>query len=285
MGDDTVDESTGEWSTVRRYDDVDYSRTPDGIAKVTICRPEVHNAFRPQTLVEISDALTHAREDPSIGVIVLTGEGDRAFCSGGDQRVRGDTGYLSDPGDPAAVGRFHVTDLQVQIRRLPKPVVAMVAGYAIGGGHVLQIVCDLTIAADNARLGQVGPKVGSFDGGFGAGLLADMVGVRKAKEIWFLCRQYDAAEALEMGLVNTVVPLADLESETLAWCRRMMELSPMALRLMKASFHAAEDGLAGIQQLAHDTNLLFYATDEAKEGREAFKAKRRPEFDRFPRRA
>ncbi|WP_067899668.1 1,4-dihydroxy-2-naphthoyl-CoA synthase [Nocardia vaccinii] len=275
----------GEWSTVRRYEDVDYSRTADGIAKITICRPEVHNAFRPQTLVEISDALTHAREDPSIGVIILTGEGDKAFCSGGDQRVRGDTGYLTDPGNPAAVGRFHVTDLQVQIRRLPKPVVAMVAGYAVGGGHVLQIVCDLTIAADNARLGQVGPKVGSFDGGFGAGLLADMVGVRKAKEIWFLCRQYDAAEALEMGLVNTVVPLAGLESETLTWCRRMMELSPMALRLMKASFHAAEDGLAGIQQLAHDTNLLFYATEEAKEGREAFKAKRRPEFDRFPRRA
>ncbi|MCX4096717.1 1,4-dihydroxy-2-naphthoyl-CoA synthase [Nocardia sp. alder85J] len=273
------------WSLVRRYDDVEYSRTFDGIAKITICRPEVHNAFRPQTLVEISDALTHAREDPSIGVIVLTGQGDRAFCSGGDQRVRGDTGYLTDPGRPEAIGRFHVTDLQVQIRRLPKPVVAMVAGYAIGGGHVLQIVCDLTIAADNARLGQVGPRVGSFDGGFGAGLLADMIGVRKAKEIWFLCRQYDAAEALEMGLVNTVVPLAELESETLAWCRRMMELSPMALRLMKASFHAAEDGLAGIQQLAHDANLLFYATEEAKEGREAFKAKRRPEFDRFPRRA
>ncbi len=285
MGDDTVGGGMGEWSTVRRYEDVDYSRTADGIAKITICRPEVHNAFRPQTLVEISDALTHAREDPSIGVIILTGEGDKAFCSGGDQRVRGDTGYLTDPGNPAAVGRFHVTDLQVQIRRLPKPVVAMVAGYAVGGGHVLQIVCDLTIAADNARLGQVGPKVGSFDGGFGAGLLADMVGVRKAKEIWFLCRQYDAAEALEMGLVNTVVPLAGLESETLTWCRRMMELSPMALRLMKASFHAAEDGLAGIQQLAHDTNLLFYATEEAKEGREAFKAKRRPEFDRFPRRA
>ncbi|WP_280424502.1 1,4-dihydroxy-2-naphthoyl-CoA synthase [Nocardia carnea] len=280
-----MSDSTVEWSTVRRYEDVDYSRTDDGIARIMICRPEVHNAFRPQTLVEISDALTHAREDPTIGVIVLTGEGDKAFCSGGDQRVRGDTGYLSDPGDPEQVGRFHVTDLQVQIRRLPKPVVAMVAGYAIGGGHVLQIVCDLTIAADNARLGQVGPKVGSFDGGFGAGLLADMVGVRKAKEIWFLCRQYDAAQALEMGLVNTVVPLAELEAETVAWCRRMMELSPMALRLMKASFHAAEDGLAGIQQLAHDTNLLFYASEEAKEGREAFKAKRAPEFGRFPRRA
>ncbi|MGW0035150.1 1,4-dihydroxy-2-naphthoyl-CoA synthase [Gordonia sp. NPDC003376] len=274
-----------EWSTVRRYDDVDYSRTDDGIAKITICRPEVHNAFRPQTLMEISDALTLAREDPSIGVIILTGEGDKAFCSGGDQRVRGDTGYLTDPDDPQAVGRFHVTDLQVQIRRLPKPVVAMVAGYAIGGGHVLQIVCDLTIAADNARLGQVGPRVGSFDGGFGAGLLANLVGQRKAKEIWFLCRQYTAEQALEMGLVNTVVPLADLEAETVGWCREMLALSPLALRLMKASFHAAEDGLAGIQQLAHDTNLLFYSTDEAKEGREAFKAKRTPEFDRFARRA
>ncbi|WP_439031304.1 1,4-dihydroxy-2-naphthoyl-CoA synthase [Gordonia terrae] len=279
------DEQVVEWSVVRRYEDVDYSRTADGIAKITICRPEVHNAFRPQTLVEIGDALTHAREDPSIGVIVLTGEGDKAFCSGGDQRVRGDTGYLSEPDQPDAVGRFHVTDLQVQIRRLPKPVVAMVAGYAIGGGHVLQIVCDLTIAADNARLGQVGPRVGSFDGGFGAGLLSNIVGARKAKEIWFLCRQYDAAEALEMGLVNTVVPLADLEAETVAWCRRMLELSPLALRLMKASFHAAEDGLAGVQQLAHDTNLLFYASEEAKEGREAFKEKRAPDFGRFPRRA
>ncbi|MBY4573375.1 1,4-dihydroxy-2-naphthoyl-CoA synthase [Gordonia paraffinivorans] len=273
------------WSTVRRYEDVDYSRTDDGIARIMICRPEVHNAFRPQTLMEISDALTLAREDPEIGVIVLTGQGDKAFCSGGDQRVRGDTGYLTDPDEPGSVGRFHVTDLQVQIRRLPKPVVAMVAGYAIGGGHVLQIVCDLTIAADNVRLGQVGPKVGSFDGGFGAGLLADIVGVRKAKEIWFMCRQYGADEALAMNLVNTVVPLADLEAETVAWCRQMLELSPMALRLMKASFHAAEDGLAGIQQLAHDANLLFYATEEAKEGREAFKAKRRPEFERFPRRS
>ncbi|WOC13239.1 1,4-dihydroxy-2-naphthoyl-CoA synthase [Gordonia sp. MP11Mi] len=273
-----------QWDTVRRYEDVDYSRTADGIARIMICRPEVHNAFRPQTLMEVSDALSLAREDPEIGVIVLTGQGDAAFCSGGDQRVRGDTGYLTEPDRPDSVGRFHVTDLQVQIRRLPKPVVAMVAGYAIGGGHVLQIVCDLTVAADNARLGQVGPKVGSFDGGFGAGLLADMVGVRKAKEIWFLCRQYDAAEALEIGLVNIVVPLADLEAETVVWCRRMLELSPMALRLMKASFHAAEDGLSGIQQLAHDANLLFYATEEAKEGREAFKAKRLPQFGRFPRR-
>jgi naphthoate synthase len=251
---------------------------------VTICRPEVRNAFRPQTLIEISDALVIAREDPQIGVIILTGEGPDAFCSGGDQRVRGDTGYLTDPGQPGAVGRFHVTDLQIQIRRLPKPVVAMVAGYAIGGGHVLHLICDLTIAADNARFGQVGPKVGSFDGGYGAGLLAELVGVKKAKEIWFLCFQYGAQEALDMGLVNTVVPLADLEAETVAWSRRMLQMSPFALRLMKASFHAAEDGMAGIQQLAHDANLLFYSTEEAREGREAFKAKRRPEFERFPRR-
>ena len=272
------------WSPVGDYEDIRYEHSGDGIAKVTICRPEVRNAFRPQTLIEISDALIHAREDASVGVIVLTGEGDDAFCSGGDQRVRGDTGYLTEPGKPSAVGRFHVTDLQVQIRRLPKPIVAMVAGYAIGGGHILHLVCDLTIAADNARFGQVGPRVGSFDGGYGAGLLAELVGVKKAKEIWFLCRQYDAQEAREMGLVNTVVPLADLERETVAWCREMLELSPFALRLMKASFNAAEDGLAGIQQLAHDANLLFYATDEAKEGRDAYKEKRRPEFERFPRR-
>jgi naphthoate synthase len=277
--------ATVEWSRVGEYEDIRFEYSGDGVAKVTIARPEVHNAFRPQTLVEISDALVVAREDPSIGVIVLTGEGEKAFCSGGDQRVRGDTGYLTEPGKAGAVGRFHVTDLHIQIRRLPKPVVAMVAGYAIGGGHVLHLVCDLTIAADNARFGQVGPKVGSFDGGFGAGLLADVVGVKKAKEIWFLCRQYSAQEALQMGLVNTVVPLADLEAETMQWCREMLAMSPFALRLMKASFNAAEDGLSGIQQLAHDANLLFYATDEAKEGREAYKAKRRPEFERFPRRA
>jgi naphthoate synthase len=277
--------ATVEWSRVGEYEDIRFEYSGDGVAKVTIARPEVHNAFRPQTLVEISDALVIAREDPSIGVIVLTGEGEKAFCSGGDQRVRGDTGYLTEPGKAGAVGRFHVTDLHIQIRRLPKPVVAMVAGYAIGGGHVLHLVCDLTIAADNARFGQVGPKVGSFDGGFGAGLLADVVGVKKAKEIWFLCRQYSAQEALQMGLVNTVVPLADLEAETMQWCREMLAMSPFALRLMKASFNAAEDGLSGIQQLAHDANLLFYATDEAKEGREAYKAKRRPEFERFPRRA
>ena len=266
------------------YEDITYELSGDGIAKVTICRPEVRNAFRPQTLIEISDALVHAREDPSVGVIILTGQGDEAFCSGGDQRVRGDTGYLTDPGSTSAVGRFHVTDLHVQMRRLPKPIVAMVAGYAIGGGHVLHLVCDLTIAADNSRFGQVGPKVGSFDGGFGASLLAELVGSKKAKEIWFLCRQYDAQEAREMGLINTVVPLADLEKETVAWCREMLQLSPFALRLMKASFHAAEDGWAGIQQLAHDANLLFYATDEAKEGRDAYKEKRRPEFERFARR-
>ena len=223
-----------------------------------------------------------AREDESVGVIILTGEGDKAFCSGGDQRVRGDSGYQTDSG---ATGRFHVTDLHVQMRRCPKPIVAMVAGWAIGGGHVLHLVCDLTIAADNARFGQVGPKVGSFDGGFGASLLSQLVGMKKAKEIWFLCRQYDAAQALDMGLVNTVVPLADLEQETVAWCREMLALSPFALRLMKASFHAAEDGYAGIQQLAHDTNLLFYGSEEAQEGREAFKAKRTPDFAKFPKRA
>ena len=266
------------------YDDIRYESSGDGIAKITINRPEVRNAFRPQTLMEISQALVDAREDGSIGTIILTGEGPEAFCSGGDQNVRGDTGYLTEPGRQGSVGRFHVTDLQVQIRRLPKPVVAMVAGYAVGGGQVLHLVCDLTIAADNARFGQVGPKVGSFDGGFGAGLLADLVGFKKAKEIWFLCRQYDAQQALAMGLVNTVVPLAELEEQTVAWCHEMLALSPFALRLMKASFHAAEDGLSGIQQLAHDANLLFYATDEAKEGREAYRAKRRPEFDRFPRR-
>ncbi|KAF0960182.1 1,4-dihydroxy-2-naphthoyl-CoA synthase [Rhodococcus sp. T7] len=272
------------WTTVGEFEDIRYEHSGDGIAKITICRPEVRNAFRPQTLMEISEALVDAREDSSVGVIVLTGEGPDAFCSGGDQRVRGDTGYLTEPGKSGSVGRFHVTDLQVQIRRLPKPVVAMVAGYAIGGGHILHLVCDLSIAADNARFGQVGPKVGSFDGGYGAGLLAELVGVKKAKEIWFLCRQYDAEQAREMGLVNTVVPLADLERETVQWCREMLQLSPFALRLMKASFNAAEDGMAGIQQLAHDANLLFYSTEEAKEGREAYKAKRRPEFEKFPRR-
>jgi naphthoate synthase len=271
------------------YVDIRYEKSAaplEGIAKITIARPEVRNAFRPRTIIEISQALEDAREDTAIGAIVLTGEGDEAFCSGGDQRVRGDSGYL-DEGEAgkAGVGRFHVTDLHVQIRRLPKPVVAMVAGYAIGGGQVLQLVCDLTIAADNARFGQVGPRVGSFDGGFGAGLLANVVGVRKAKEIWFLCRQYSAEEALEMGLVNTLVPLEQLEAETVRWCEEMLSLSPFALRLLKASFNAAEDGLAGIQQLAHDTNLLFYASEEAQEGRDAYREKRGPDFARFPKRA
>lgn len=262
------------------FTDVTYE-TSDGIAKITICRPEVRNAFRPRTLFELRDAFEIARDDAEIGVIVFTGEGPDAFCSGGDQRVRGDDGYRDDKG----IGRLNVLDLQVQIRRLPKPVVAMVAGYAIGGGHVLHVVCDLTIAADNARFGQTGPKVGSFDGGFGSGLLARIVGQKKAREIWFLCRQYDAREALEMGLVNTVVPLESLEEETVQWCREMLALSPFSLRLLKASFNAAEDGLAGIQQLAHDANLLFYGSEEAREGREAYKQKREPDFARFPRRA
>jgi naphthoate synthase len=258
----------------------------EGIAKITIARPEVRNAFRPRTIVEISKALEDAREDTAVGAIVLTGEGPDAFCSGGDQRVRGDSGYLADDDSGrAGIGRFHVTDLHVQIRRLPKPVVAMVAGYAIGGGQVLHLVCDLTIAAENARFGQVGPRVGSFDGGFGAGLLANTVGPKKAKEIWFLCRQYSAQEALQMGLVNTVVPLERLEDETVQWCTEMLALSPFALRLMKASFNAAEDGLAGIQQLAHDANLLFYGSEEAQEGRDSYREKRKPDFSRFPRRA
>lgn len=271
------------------FTDIRYEKSsgPDaGIAKITIDRPEVRNAFRPKTVVELSRAFEDAREDPGVGVIVLTGEGPLAFCSGGDQRVRGDSGYLDDgAAGRAGVGRFHVTDLHIQIRRLPKPVVAMVAGYAIGGGHVLHLVCDLTIAADNARFGQVGPRVGSFDGGFGAGLLANLVGPKKAKEIWFLCRQYSAEEALQMGLVNTVVPLEDLEAETIGWCREMLALSPFSLRLLKASFNAAEDGLSGVQQLAHDANLLFYGSEEAQEGRDAYRDKRTPDFSRFPRRA
>ncbi len=277
-----TDTAAPGWQASGEYADIRYETTIDGIAKITICRPEVHNAFRPQTIIEISEALTVAREDQSVGVIILTGEGGKAFCSGGDQRVRGDSGYQLDE---KSVGRFHVTDLHVQMRRCPKPIVAMVAGWAIGGGHVLHVVCDLTVAADNARFGQVGPKVGSFDGGLGASSLSQLVGMKKAKEIWFLCRQYDAQQALEMGLVNVVVPLADLEQETVRWCREMLALSPFALRLMKASFHAAEDGYLGIQQLAHDTNLLFYGSEEAQEGREAFKAGRKPDFSEFPRRA
>src|SRR4051794_33778388 len=269
------------WTAAADYEDIRYELSGDGIAKITLDRPEVRNAFRPETLIEVSDALEKAREDTTVGVVILTGEGPDAFCSGGDQRVRGDTGYVPTG---AQVGRFHVTDLHVQMRRLPKPIVAMVAGYAIGGGHVLHVVCDLTIAADNARFGQTGPRVGSFDGGFGAALLAEQVGQKKAKEIWFLCRQYGADEALRMGLVNTVVALEELEEETVRWCREMLELSPFALRLLKASFNAAEDGMAGLQQLAHDANLLFYASEEAQEGRDAYRERRKPDFGKFPRR-
>ena len=263
----------------REFDDIRYE-TAEGIAKLTICRPEVRNAFRPRTLFELRDAFEIARDDPSIGVIVLTGEGTEAFCSGGDQRIRGDDGYVGDDG----IGRLNVLDLQVQIRRCPKPVVAMVAGYAIGGGHVLHVVCDLTIAADNARFGQTGPRVGSFDGGYGSGLLARSVGQKKAREIWFLCEQYDAQAASDMGLVNKVVPLEALEEETVAWCRRMLSHSPLALRMLKASMNAADDGLAGIQQLAGDATLLYYLSEEAQEGKNAYLEKRRPEFDRFPKR-
>jgi len=270
------------WTPAGDYEDIRYELSGDGIAKITIDRPEVRNAFRPETVIELMDAFERAREDTSVGAIILTGEGDKAFCSGGDQRVRGSSGYRV--GGTATVGRFHVTDLHVQIRRLPKPVVAMVAGYAIGGGHVLQVVCDLTIAADNARFGQTGPRVGSWDGGFGTSVLRDLVGTKKAKEIWLLCRQYDAEQALQMGLVNAVVPLDELEATTVEWCREMLALSPFALRLVKSSFNAQEDGYAGIQQLAHDTNLLLYGSEEATEGRTAFLEKRAPDFSRFPRR-
>ena len=265
------------------YRDIRYETAglPGGrVAKLTINRPEVRNAFRPQTLFELQRGFEEARNDPAVGVVILTGEGPDAFCSGGDQRIRGDDGYVGDDG----VGRLNVLDLQVQIRRLPKPVVAMVAGYAIGGGHVLHLVCDLTVAADNARFGQTGPRVGSFDGGYGSGLLARTVGQKKAREIWFLCEQYDAAEAERLGLVNTVVPLEELEVTTLAWCERMLGHSPLALRMLKASLNAADDGLAGIQQLAGDATLLYYLSEEAREGKQAFLDHRRPDFDQFPRR-
>jgi naphthoate synthase len=267
------------WERRGEYGDIRHE-VAEGMAKLTICRPEVRNAFRPQTLFELADALEQARDDPTIGVVILTGEGPLAFCSGGDQRVRGDDGYRDEHG----VGRLNVLDLQVQMRRLPKPVIAMVAGYAIGGGHVLHLVCDLTVAADNARFGQTGPRVGSFDGGYGAGLLARTVGQKKAREIWYLCDQYDAQEALAMGLVNRVVPLADLEVETVAWCRKILDKSPLALRLLKAAFNAESDGLAGIQQLAGDATLLYYLSEEAQEGRDAYVQKRPPDFSRFPRR-
>ncbi len=268
-----------EWHQHGEWTDIRYE-TAEGIARITICRPEVRNAFRPATLFELSAAFERARNDSGVGVVVLTGEGTEAFCSGGDQRIRGDDGYVGDDG----VGRLNVLDLQVQIRRLPKPVIAMVAGYAIGGGHVLHLVCDLTIAAANARFGQTGPRVGSFDGGYGAGLLARTVGRKKAAEIWFLCEQYGADEALAMGLVNTVVPLDRLEETTVAWCRRILEMSPLSLRLLKAGLNADSDGLAGIQQLAGDATLLYYMTEEAQEGRNAFREKRPPDFSKFPRR-
>lgn len=267
-----------EWIREREYEDIIYE-TYNGIAKITINRPEVRNAFRPNTVKELLDAFTIARDDSKVGVIILTGAGDQAFCSGGDQKVRGDGGYVGDDNIP----RLNVLDLQRLIRVIPKPVIAMVAGYAIGGGHVLHIVCDLTIAADNAIFGQTGPKVGSFDGGYGAGYLARIVGHKKAREIWYLCRQYNAQEALEMGLVNTVVPLDQLEDETIKWCEEILEKSPTAIRFLKAAFNADSDGVAGIQQLAGDATLLFYTTEEAKEGRDAFKEKRKPDFDQFPR--
>jgi len=266
------------WKPDGDYEDILY-HTSEGIAKITINRPEVRNAFRPTTLFELAEGFEVARNDPEVGVIVLTGAGDEAFCSGGDQRIRGDAGYI----DPAGVPRLNVLDLQRQIRTLPKPVIAMVAGYAIGGGHVLHIVCDLTIAADNAVFGQTGPKVGSFDGGYGAGLLARMVGHKRAREIWYLCRQYSADEAYQMGLVNTVVPLDRLEEETVAWANEILEKSPLAIRLLKAAFNADTDGLAGIQQLAGDATLLYYMSEEAQEGKSAFLDKRQPDFGKFPR--
>jgi len=274
--------STGEGG--EEFTDIRYE-VAEGMAKITIDRSEVRNAFRPQTLFELERAFALARDNDQVGVIIFTGEGSEAFCSGGDINVRGDDGYLGD--DPLAkkgIGRLNVLDLQIQIRRLPKPVVAMVAGWAIGGGHVLHVVCDLTIAADNAKFGQTGPMVGSFDGGYGAGLLAAHVGQKKAREIWFLCRQYDAQEALDMGLVNTVVPVAELEAETVSWCREMLRHSPMALRLLKAGLNAADDGLAGVQQLAGDATLLFYMSEEGQEGRNAFQEKREPDFSKFPKR-
>ena len=272
------------WIPSGSFGDITYE-SAEGIAKITINRPEVRNAFRPQTLFELQDAFSMARDDDSVGVVIFTGAGSEAFCSGGDINVRGDDGYLGeDKLGKKGIGRLNVLDLQIQIRRLPKPVIAMVAGWAIGGGHVLHVVCDITVAADNAKFGQTGPMVGSFDGGYGAGLLAAHIGQKKAREIWFMCRQYDANEALEMGLVNTVVPVAELEAETVSWAREMLRHSPMALRLLKAGLNAADDGLAGVQQLAGDATLLFYLTEEGQEGRNAFQEKRPPDFGRFPKR-
>jgi naphthoate synthase len=269
-----------DWQPAGDYTDIRYE-TAEGIAKVTIDRPEVRNAFRPLTVREMSEAFERARDDPAIGVVVLTGEGPLAFCSGGDQRVRGEDGYVEDE---TGIARLNVLDLQIQIRRLPKPVIAMVAGYAIGGGHVLHVCCDLTIAADNAKFGQTGPRVGSFDGGYGINLLARQVGEKRAKEIWYLCRRYDAPTALAWGLVNAVVPLERLEAETVAWCRELLRMSPLALRLLKAGYNAGVDGLAGVQHLAGDATLLYYMTEEAQEGRDAYVQKRDPDFSRFPKR-
>jgi naphthoate synthase len=268
-----------DWKASGQYTDIHYE-TADGVAKVTIDRPDVRNAFRPLTTRELISAFDVARDDPDIGVIVLTGAGTEAFCSGGDQKIRGEDGYVDERG----IGRLNVLDLQIQIRRCPKPVVAMVAGYAIGGGHVLHLCCDLTIAAENARFGQTGPRVGSFDAGYGINLLARQIGEKRAKEVWFLCRQYDAQTALEWGLVNAVVPLEELEAETMRWCREMLDFSPLALRLLKAGANATTDGLAGVQQLAGDATLLYYMTEEAQEGRDAFNEKRAPDFTRFPKR-
>lgn len=267
------------WITIKSYQDIKYEKTEDGIAKVTINRPEVRNAFRPETVSDMLDAFDHARNDGSIGVIILTGQGSEAFCSGGDQRIRGNEGYVGGDGVP----RLNVLDLQKVIRSLPKPVVAMVAGYAIGGGHVLHVVCDLTIAAENARFGQVGPKVGSFDGGLGSSYLARIVGQKKAREIWYLCRQYNARQAYEMGLVNHVVSLDQLEPETLRWCREMMQHSPMALRCLKACMNADCDGQMGLLDLAGNATLLYYMSEEAQEGKQAFLEKRKPDFSQFPR--
>jgi naphthoate synthase len=267
------------WITIRKFEDIKYQRTKDGVAKITINRPEVRNAFRPRTVGELKEAFDLARDDSDIGVIILTGQGPDAFCSGGDQRVRGKAGYVDSKGIP----RLNILDVQKQIRSLPKPVVAMVAGYAIGGGHVLHVVCDLTIAADNARFGQTGPKVGSFDGGLGSSYLARIVGQKKAREIWFLCRQYDAEQAREMGLVNAVVPLKKLEEETLKWCREMLALSPMALRCVKAAMNADCDGQIGLLDFAGNATLLYYLSEEAQEGRNAYVDKRKPDFKKFPR--
>ncbi len=266
------------WKTAKTYQDILYE-TAEGIAKVVINRPQLRNAFRPQTVREMIEAFDDAREDPEVGVVILTGAGGEAFCSGGDQNVRGSAGYVGDDQVP----RLNVLDLQKRIRALPKPVIAMVAGYAIGGGHVLHVVCDLTIAAENARFGQTGPKVGSFDGGFGASYLARLVGQKRAREIWYLCRQYDARQALAMGLVNAVVPLERLEEETVAWCREILAMSPMALRCVKAALNADCDGQAGLQELAGNATLLYYMSEEAQEGRNAYLERRKPDYTRFRR--